>query len=159
MTEHDDYPVSDVDLADFDDEFENSEAEAEFEPVPDGKYQVTVDRVELTRTKTSGKPMLKWALKIIGPSHAGRLLWRNNVIATKENIKWLKKDLYSAGLNIQKLSELPANLDQLLDVTLEITKRSRGEYEDIFINKRIKLAEEALAENAAAPDDGDDVPW
>ena len=159
MSEYQNNPVSDVDLADFDEEFENTETDAGFESVPDGKYQVTVDRVELTRTKNSGQPMLKWGLKIIGPGHAGRFLWRNNVIATKENIKWLKKDLYNAGLKLQKLSELPANLDQLLDVTLEVTKRSRGEYEDIFINKRIKLAEEVLAENAAAADDGDDIPW
>ncbi len=159
MSDYPDTQVTDVDLVDLDEEFENSEAETEFEPVPDGNYQVTVDRVELTRTKTSSQPMLKWALKIIGPSHAGRLLWRNNVIATKENVKWLKKDLYTAGLQLQKLSELPANLDRLLDVTLEITKRTRGEYEDIFLNKRIKLAEEALAENSAAADGGDDIPW
>ena len=158
MNDYSDTPVTDVDLVDLDEEFENSEAETEFEPVPDGKYQVRVDRVELTRTKTSGQPMLKWALKIIGPSHAGRLLWRNNVIATKENVKWLKKDLYTAGLELQKLSELPANLDQLLDVTLEITKRTRGEYEDIFLNKRIKTTEEVLAETPAE-DDGDDLLW
>ncbi len=72
-----------MDLAQFDDDFVSADVEEkDFEPVPDGKYQVKVDRVELTRSETSGNPMLKWALKILGPKHKGRLLWRNNVIAS-----------------------------------------------------------------------------
>ena len=63
--------------------------------------------------------MLRWVLKITGPSNAGRKLWRNNVMATPENRTWLKKDLYACGLRLERLSELPANLDRLLDIRLE----------------------------------------
>ncbi len=130
----------DIDLSQFDDDYESAEVEdREFEPVPDGKYQVKVDRVEIARAKSSGNPMLKWTLKILAPTHAGRLLWRNNVMASKENIKWLKNDLHVCGLEIEKLSELPERLDDLLDLTLEVTKRTRGENENIYLNRRIEI--------------------
>jgi hypothetical protein len=83
--------------------------------------------------------MLKWTLKIIAPTHAGRLLWRNNVMASKENIKWLKNDLHVCGVELEKLSDLPNRLDELLDLTLEVTKRARGENENVYLNRRIEI--------------------
>ena len=80
MEHYENQSNSNLDLAQFDDAFETAEVEErEFEAVPDGKYQVNVDRVELTRAQTSGNPMLKWTLRILAPTHKGRLLWRNNV--------------------------------------------------------------------------------
>lgn len=130
----------DIDLSQFDDDYDSAEVEdREFEPVPDGKYQVIVERVELSRAKSSGNPMLKWTLKILAPTHAGRLLWRNNVMASKENIKWLKNDLHTCGLELEKLSDLSERLNDLLDLTLEVTKRTRGENENIYLNRRIEI--------------------
>ena len=143
-----------MDLAQFDDDFVSADVEEkDFESVPDGKYQVKVDRVELTRSETSGNPMLKWALKILGPTHKGRLLWRNNVIASKDNVKWLKQDLYTCGLQMDKLSDLPGKLETLMDVGLEVTKRTKNEFENIYFNRRIVLSDE----DAAAPSAGHDV--
>jgi hypothetical protein len=143
-----------MDLAQFDDDFVSADVEEkDFEAVPDGKYQVKVDRVELTRSETSGNPMLKWALKILGPTHKSRLLWRNNVIASKDNVKWLKQDLYTCGLQMDKLSDLPGKLETLLDVGLEVTKRTKNEFENIYFNRRIVLSDE----DAAAPSAGHDV--
>lgn len=134
---------NDLDLANFDNDFDSAEVEErDFEDVPDGKYQVSVEKVELTRAKTTGNPMLKWALKIIGPKHKGRFLWRNNVMANSDNIKWLKQDLYTCGLQLAKLSELPDRLDELLDVKLDVTKRTTGQYENIYLNRRIVVADE-----------------
>lgn len=142
--EYDNTGTSDLDLAQFDDDFSEAPIEErEFEDVPDGKYQVKVEKVELTRAQSSGNPMLKWTLKILGPRFAGRLLWRNSVMASKENLKWLKTDLHTCGLDIEKLSELPARLGDLLDVTLEITKRTKGDSENIYFNRRIVI--ESLA--------------
>jgi hypothetical protein len=147
----------DIDLAQFDDDFAQAEVEErEFEPIPDGKYQVNVERVELTRAQTSGNPMLKWTLRILAPRFRGRLLWRNNVMATRENIKWLKTDLHTCGLDLEKLSELPNNLDKLLNVKIEVTKRTRGENENVYFNRRIVLEDggdeyDTAAKDALAP--------
>jgi len=148
--EYDNTGVSD--LAQFDDDFAEAPIEErEFEDVPDGKYQVKVEKVELTKAQSSGNPMLKWTLKILGPRYAGRLLWRNSVMASKENLKWLKTDLHTCGIDVEKLSELPARLGDLLDVTLEVTKRTKGENENIYFNRRIIVDDLPVEDDSLAP--------
>jgi hypothetical protein len=93
---------------------------------------------------------------VIAPRFQGRLLWRNNVMATRENIKWLKTDLHTCGLDLDKLSELPNNLDKLLNVKIEVTKRTRGENENVYFNRRIVLEDgedeyDSAAKDALAP--------
>jgi hypothetical protein len=143
VTEHRDPGDEDDDpseaLSQFDDDFAQAPVEEADGDVPDGKYQVTVDRVEITKAKTTGSTMLKWTLKILGPHHAGRLLWRNNVIGSRENLRWLKQDLHVCGLDLARLSDLPANLERLLDVKLEVTKRTKGENTNVYFNRRLIL--------------------
>jgi len=132
-------PVDTTDLAHWDEEYAATEVEPnQFDDVPDGKYQVKVEKVELARTQ-NGDPMLKWQLRVLGPQHRGRMMFRNNVMASKENIKFLKADLLTCGLELGKLSDLPNRLNDLLDVAMEVTKRTRGEYSNVYINKRIVL--------------------
>ena len=155
--------ASEVDLTRFDGDFAEAPVEEkEFDSVPDGKYQVNVDKVEITTAKTSGNPMLKWTLKVLAPRFRGRLLWRNNVMATRENIRWLKNDLHICGLDLQKLSDLPANLERLLDVKLEVTKRTKGENENVYFNRRIVLDEGAAGTGGSDAQGGkstDDIPF
>jgi hypothetical protein len=145
--------MSTPDLSHFDEDFANAPVEErEFDDPPDGKYQVNVEKAELTETKSSSKPMLKWTLKILAPKCVGRMLWRNNVLSSRENVKWLKADLHTCGLELEKLSDLEANLPRLLDVKLEITKRTKGENVNIYFNKRIVVED--------SPADGsDDIPF
>lgn len=133
-------PGEAIDLTQFDQDFAEAPIEEkDFETIPDGKYQVNVEKVEITTAKSSGNPMVKWTLKVIAPTHRGRLLWRHNVMATRENIRWLKNDLHTCGLDLQKLSDLPGQLASLLDVKLEVTKRTKGESENVYFNRRIVL--------------------
>jgi len=83
--------------------------------------------------------MLRWELKILAPQCQGRLLFRHNVLATRENLKWLKNDLHVCGLDLAKASDLPARMNELLDVKLEVTKRSKGENTNVYFNRRIVL--------------------
>ncbi len=136
---YDNTGIGDIDLAQFDDDYSSAPVEErEFDEVPDAKYQVNVEKVELSKTQSTGNPMLKWTLKIFGPKCAGRLLWRNSVI-TKATLAWLKTDLSTCGLEIDSLSELPGRLGDLLDVKLEVTKRTKGENQNIYFNRRIVL--------------------
>lgn len=106
--------------------------------IPDGKYQVKVNSVELTHSKISGNLIFKWVLKILGPTHKGHLLWRNNVIASKEDLHWLKQDLYTiCELQMGKLSELLSKLEALLGVELEVIKHTRNKFENIYFSRRI----------------------
>jgi hypothetical protein len=145
---------TDIDLSQFDNDFAQASIDEKktFESVPDGKYQVNVETAEIVTSKTSGNPMLKWTLRIIAPHCQNRLLWRNNVMATRENLRWLKNDLHICGLDLQKISDLPANLERLLDVKLEVTKRTKGDSENIYFNRRLVLNDPAPAI------DDDDLP-
>jgi len=128
-----------IDLSQFDDEFQGEQPEerGDFESVPDGKYQVTVEKVELTEAQTSGNPMLKWTLRVIAPKFINRLMWRNSVI-THNTLKYLKTDLHLCGLDLDKISDLGKNLKKLLNVKLEVTKKTKGDNENIFFNRRIE---------------------
>ena len=138
MTDHHDN--NDIDLSVWDEDYEAAPIEENrFDDAPDGKYQVSVEKVEIARSQASGNPMLKWQLRILGPSCQGRMIFRNNVMATSENIKWLKNDLHTCGLVLAKLSDLPSRLAELLDVGIEVTKRTRGEYSNTYFNRRIVL--------------------
>jgi len=132
-----------IDLAQFDDDFhsETAEERGDFETVPDGKYQVAVEKAELTQSST-GNPMLKWMLRIQGPRFINRCLWRNSVV-TQNTLKYVKTDLHLCGLDLEKLSDLPKHLDKLLDVKLEVTKRTKGENENVYFNRRIETTASA----------------
>jgi hypothetical protein len=127
-----------IDLSQFDDDFRGEQpAEREdFESVPDGKYQVTVEKVELTEAQSTGNPMLKWTLRVIAPTFVNRLMWRNSVI-THNTLKYLKTDLHLCGLDLDKISDLPKHLKKLLDLKLEVTKKTKGDNANIFFNRRI----------------------
>jgi hypothetical protein len=128
---------TDLDLTAYDDEFASAEAQ-DSDEVPDGKYQVRIDKVKLDRTQ-KGSPMIKWDLIVIAGSQANRHIFKNSVI-TPAALPFVKGDLKTLGLNLAKFSELQQRLEELLDVTLEVTKRTRGEYTNVYFNKRIQLA-------------------
>jgi hypothetical protein len=131
--EDDDRP----DLSSLDDEFAAAPRRERFAAVPDGKYEVLVEAVELVTSKQAGHPMLKWRLRILGPEHAGRLLWRHNVLVSGNGLVWAKSDLLACGIELERLSDLPDQLQRLLGLHLEVSKRTQGEYESIYINRRV----------------------
>jgi hypothetical protein len=60
------------------------------------------------------------------------------------------------GLDLAKLSDLPENVERLINVRLMVTKRTRNGNENIFFNKRIEL--EAERTDIWSKDD-DDIPF
>lgn len=144
-----------VDLRPYDEAYAN-EVVSEQEPwnsIPDGRYEVRVDRVELTQSKSSGNPMLKWTLRILGATFQNRLLWKYRAI-TENTLKYVKQDLCVCGLELPQFSALPAHLSALAGLELEITKISRGEDSNIIFNRRLGSIDQG--------DDGvcdDDIPF
>lgn len=139
---------SNVDLSDFDDDFSSAESPS-FDEVPDGKYQVTIDSVRLDRSQR-GDPMIKWDLLVIAGPHQGRHIFKNSVI-TPAALPYVKGDLKTVGLQLAKFSDLSDQLEDLLEVNLEITKRTRGDYTNVYFNKRI---ENAAGNSRSHSDDG-----
>ncbi|XZE33766.1 DUF669 domain-containing protein [Pirellulaceae bacterium SH501] len=148
MSDYEEYEPNNpaVDLSSFDDEFETAEA-PEYDEVPDGKYQVRIESVRLENSQ-KGDPMIKFDLEVMSGSQAGRHIFKNSVI-TQASIPYVKGDLKTLGIELSKFSELAGRLEELLDVTLEVTKRTRGDYTNVYFNRRIRLAAASSGEAPA----------
>ena len=145
----------------YDDEWESTDVtEEEYGAVPDGLYRVRVEEVCLKNSQ-SGNLMLAWQLEIVGQEHGGRKLFKNSLLVTPKNRKWLKIDLDKCGLKLEKLSQLPGRLSELLDLILEVRKVTKGEFENIYIQKRIERIEsgEIAATITSAVDEPDVIPF
>ncbi len=120
------------DLSVFDDAYAEAEVSA-FDEVPDGRYQVRVHTVKLDRSRKND-PMIKWDTVIISGQYAGRHIFKNSVV-TQSSLAFVKADLQTLGLKLEKLSDLPNRLNSLLDLTVDVTKRTKGEYENVYFNR------------------------
>ncbi len=132
-----------VDLRFFDEMYQNevvTEQET-WNAIPDGRYEVRVDKVELTQSKSSGNPMLKWTLRIMGATFQNRLLWKYRAI-TENTIEYVKQELTVCGLNLPQFSSLPSHLASLRGLELEISKTSKGEDSNIIFNRRLGRVEQ-----------------
>jgi len=146
--------VNPYDLEQFDEDYTTTEVDENTgaDPLPDGKYQMVTEKVELLYSKNNNA-MLVWQMRVLGPRYAGRKHWHRNMIVTKENIKWLKRDLLTAGLKIEKLSLLPQHLQELLDLVVEVQLKTKGDHQNSFLNKRITQAEPAAGADPFGEDD------
>jgi hypothetical protein len=155
-------PTATVDLSRFNDEYRRTKTE-DAPPashpsqtrfgVPDGQYRVNVDSVELTTAKSSGNPMLKWKLRVLAGPYEHRWLFKNRVI-TPATLEWVKKEMAVCGLELEPFSDLPHRLAELVNTELLVAKLTRGEYENIYLNKKVTPPNEGeIAELA------DDLPF
>ena len=132
-----------MDLTQFDDSYASAPAGDELFPadVPDGEYRTLVEDVRLTES-SNGNPMLVWTLRILDAQFADRMLRKNRAI-TDRTIPWVKDDLTKCGLELRKLSELPAYLDKMLGHEITALKRTREGRSNIFFVRptRVKPAQ------------------
>ncbi len=138
-----------LDLSRFDEPYRDAAVGPESAPVPDGTYQVVVEGVELGQSQTSGNPKITWALRIIGPSAENRILFKTNGIS-ENNLHIIKQELHTCGLDLDRFSDLPQLKERLVDVELEITKKTRNGSANVYFDKRLKAAP---AVSAAGEDD------
>lgn len=134
-----------TDLTQFDEEYKQVEAaeKENFDPVPNGKYQAVIDKVYMAKSKNSGDPMFTWELVIISGKFKNRRLFRNNMIVTRENLSWLKTDLETVGIVLEKVSDLPNRLNEFLDIVVEVSVKNRKEgdkdYQNVYLNKKLDI--------------------
>jgi Protein of unknown function (DUF669). len=152
-----------MDLSRYDAEYAAAEAPTgNYDELPDGTYHVLVHTVELGSTREAGDPILKWQLEVQTGPQAGRFLFRNNLFATPNNLKFLKKDLAVCGMTLTKLSELEDRLEELLDIELEVKKTTdkKGDktYSNVYFQKRLTPVAAGKG-NGSGPLNPDDLPF
>jgi len=125
-----------AELAGLDEEYGKAEAMSS-EEVPDGKFQVRVKSVRLDKSR-NGNPMLRYDLVVISGAQVGRHIFKNAVI-TPNSLSFVKGDLKLLGVTLGKLSELPNHLEALLDKGLEVTKRTKGDFVNVYFNRLLQV--------------------
>lgn len=138
-------------LSAFDQEYDQVEA-PDFDEVPDGKYQVRIQAVRMGESQ-KGDPMIKWDLVVISGQLAGRHVFKNSVI-TQASLPFVKGDLKTLGVQLAKFSDLPNRLPEVLDKKLEVTKKTKEEFANVYFNKILTIPEGGPEQ---APADGSDV--
>ena len=59
------------------------------------------------------------------------------MLISDDNICWLKNDLVRCGLILEKFSDLPERLGELLDIQLIVTLKTKGTNQNVYFNKRV----------------------
>jgi len=123
-----------VDLRAFDDAYDAADDVRPSE-LPDGKYQTRVQDARLGQSQ-NGDPMLTYDLVVSSGPHTGRHIFKNSVI-NEATLRLIKADLKTCGVVLPRFSELPEYVKDLGGITLEISKRTRGEYTNVYFERRV----------------------
>ena len=131
-----------ADLSDLEGEFNNAEEQKarNFDPIPDGKYIAEVLEADIIQ-KPDGRRMLKWKLAVVGGPFDGRWLWRNNMVETRQNLGFLKKDLGVCGITLAKLNDLNERAKELVGLCVEIAQVTKGQFSNVYLNRLLTQAE------------------
>ena len=144
----------DVDLSRFDQTVQTeTKRRPAIEEIPDGRYDVRIEDVELYKSPSSGNPVLKYTLRVIGPTHANQLMWKRRGITDKTR-DYVADEVKLCGLELERFSDLKQNLHELIGVEIEVTRKTRGEDVNIYFNGLVEGAK------TRHPDvDEDDLPF
>lgn len=106
-------------------------------PLPDGKYIARIVYVRLGRAGEGGPPAFKWKFTITEGDYSGRHVWHRQIVS-EENLKFIRRDFDAVELQVEKLSEAAELLPQLTNVAVEIALKTRNEFQNVYINRRIR---------------------
>lgn len=101
------------------------------DPLPEGVYDVTISKVDMTTSKTSGNPMLKVEFNVNTEGYENRKLWGNYVLT--EAAMWKVQELFSSlGLDCDAIVDI--DTDDLIGMTCQ-AKVAQREYEGNIQNE------------------------
>mgnify|MGYP001175480471 CR=1 FL=1 len=94
--------------------------------------------------------MIKWDLIVIAGEHTGRHIFKNSVI-TPAALPFVKGDLKTLGLQLPKFSDLPNHLEEVLDKRLQVTKKTKDEFANVYFNKILAIPDGGGLQGEPAP--------
>lgn len=101
------------------------------EPLPEGVYDVQIAKIEETKSKTSGNPMLKIEFDILSEGYNGRKIWANYLLT--ENCLWKMQELFgSLGLDSEGIVQMDTT--ELIGMTCK-AKIAQREYNGEIMNE------------------------
>jgi hypothetical protein len=137
-----------IDLSRFDNDFQREKIDESntVEAIPDGKYRVIVQEVLLKETQASRNPMVRWTL-------ARRWFADGRPAAVEE--PWDHEQYTEVPQDgAARVRPGPAiafgaaqRLDQMRNIQLEVTKRTKGPNDNIYFNRRIPDGDAGLSDD------------
>lgn len=104
------------------------------EPLPEGVYELAIDKVENVVSKSTNKPMLKVTFNVLTEGYIGRKLFSNYVLA--DNCLWKVKELFdSIGMDSDAIVDI--DTDDLVGMTCS-AKVGQRTYNDEVQNEIVK---------------------
>ncbi len=112
--------------------------EKSFSEVPEGKYQVKIEKAELNHSKNSGRFQCSWTFVIVSGPQKNRKIFKHDGLDNEDGRSFFRGTLAKLGCEWpKKASELPEVLEELLDTYAEVTVKKKDEYTNCYINKAI----------------------
>jgi len=137
------------DLGELESAWSETEAQEGFGDIPDDTYQAKITGANINRSKSSKRLQLTVEFTIMAGKYKNRKKWSHYGLETPENLGWVK-GLF-ARLKIdppKKLGMLTEACEQLIGTTCEISVKTRGEFQNVYVQKPIDIDD--------APEDADD---
>lgn len=142
MEEYEDY------LKSFDEAFTAAPVpeRGNYSAVPDGRYQVFIDKAEIRTNTNTGGMELSVQLKILGGEYQNRIIFHRRELDNPDRMSYLRGDLEVLGMgDVQRISQLPSQLKRMLDVKLEVQVKHKPNpnnperpYVNVYLNKRLE---------------------
>lgn len=143
----------------------NVQDASDYTPIPEGKYQVMVTKVEGGTTKTGGDEMWTIELTVCAGSFVGRK-FTERLVFSEKGVGRVKLALKAMGFDVSKESEVFAvdMLDKkcVVDVIIdEQTIRKPGQEAKTYRNNKVSFAGFFPIDTTATPpsDEDDDLPF
>jgi hypothetical protein len=139
-------------LARLDDEWTKTSVSSDelYADIPDGTYNTVIEEARLTETVSTGRPMVVWKLRIQGPQAANRVVTKSRVV-TENTLGYLKEELEKCGLQVSRLSELPARLRELVNHPIDVQKSTKDGRVNFYFRWDSNRASKSFV--------GDDIPF
>lgn len=124
-------------LAQFDKIFSETPATTNTQAeLPEGKYTMKVSDVEIFTSKDD-RDYFKVSLTVDEGEFKGVTVSKLYGLDVPEKFRFLKGDLVTCGLLLQRLSELPKAMSKIVGVRLSVQVKKNGQYTNYWLNGRV----------------------
>ncbi len=110
--------------------------------IPDGRYEVVIAEASLTKSQRSGNPMIRYVLRITGSTFRDRIFRKHSAI-TENTIRFVRKELETCGLQLERFADLKSRVHELEGVELEVVRVTKGEDTNIYFNRALSAHSQA----------------
>ena len=107
-------------------EVKNSSDTPVYKDVPDGEYEIQVEKLELVATKETHKPMVSGWFKILSGEYKGQRIFMNQVVDEAFKIHLVKQFLISLDTELDIDFESYTQFGNLL---MDVMEKIDGKYE------------------------------